>query len=468
MLYTRGRRRVLATAAVVGGGCYYWLLSSLLYTEYGAFYVFAGKITWAADCPNLKEVGGIAFNEASNAASSVVFDKSPLLETIGRLAFRAFKGNVQLVGEFPRLSSIDEYVFYDNSASTSAVVINNAPLLETIGKYAFYGFKGNVQLVGEFPQLSYIGSSAFKVAQNPASRVEIECRSDEGFRLGGSAFTFFKGTHVGDGEQTATPTSTASSTIPAMDATTTTAAGTAIDIPTSLLLKPIKRSQGSPRLYVDGSPEDRQAVADGLNAVLSDGTKSVNSSFALIVITGLLRVDGTEEDCNAVAAGLNGVSHGTKSVKRIVCYDYDWMGRGDWALQTDEGEDVNVLNAVLNERANSELARVTLDADGWGAFGNSTATSKAGGMSAGAVVGVLFAIIAVVGVGAAAFKFRHKLVTMGRKDGGATEPGLALTMNTQHPEDSDFAPSTVGLITPQWRMCPGFVPTPGEEQNPSG
>jgi len=166
--------------------------------------------------------------------------------------------------------------------------------------------------------------------------------------------------------------------------------------------------------------------------VLSDGTKSVNSSFALIVITGLLRVDGTEEDCNAVAAGLNGVSHGTKSVKRIVCYDYDWMGRGDWALQTDEDEDVNVLNAVLNERANSELARVTLDADGWGAFGNSTATSKAGGMSAGAVVGVLFAIIAVVGVGAAAFKFRHKLVTMGRKDGGATEPGLALTMNTQY------------------------------------
>ena len=166
--------------------------------------------------------------------------------------------------------------------------------------------------------------------------------------------------------------------------------------------------------------------------MLSDGTKSVNSSFALIVITGLLRVDGTEEDCKAVAAGLNGVSHGTKSVTMIACYDYDWMGGGDWALQTDEDEDVNVLNAVLNKRANSELTRVTLDADGWGAFGNSTATSKAGGMSAGAVVGVLFAIIAVVGVGAAAFKFRHKLVTMGRKDGGATEPGLAVTMNTQY------------------------------------
>lgn len=27
----------------------------------------------------------------------------------------------------------------------------------------------------------------------------------------------------------------------------------------------------------------------------------------------------------------------------------------------------------------------------------------------------------------------------------------------RHPEDSDFAPSTVGLITPQWRMCPGCV-----------
>ena len=73
-------------------------------------------------------------------------------------------------------------------------------------------------------------------------------------------------------------------------------------------------------------------------------------------------------------------------------------------------------------KANSELARVT----------GSTATSKAGRMSAGAVVGVLFAIIAVVGVGAAVFKFRHKLATIGRKDGGAAKPGLAVTMNTQY------------------------------------
>jgi len=207
-----------------------------------------------------------------------------------------------------------------------------------------------------------------------------------------------------------------------MDTTTATAAGTAIDIPTSLLLKPIKRSQGSPRLYVDGSPEDRKAVADALNDLLSGGTKSANSSIALIVITGLLRVNGTELDCKAVAAGLNGVSHGTKSVNMIACYDYDWMGGGDWALQTDEDEDVDVLNAVLNERANSELSRAA----------GSTATSKAGGMSAGAVVGVLFAIIAVVVVGAAVFKFRHQLATMVRKDGGATEPGSAVTMNTQY------------------------------------
>ena len=197
-----------------------------------------------------------------------------------------------------------------------------------------------------------------------------------------------------------------------MDTTTAIAAGTAIDIPASVLLKPIKRSQGSPRLYVDGSPEDRQAVADGLNAVLSDGTKSVNSSFAFIVITGLLRVDGAEEDCKAVAAGLNGVSHGTKSVTMIVCYDY---GGGDWALQTDSDEDVDVLNTVLNERANSELARVA----------DSTATSKAGRMPAGAVVGVLFAIIAVVVVGAAVFNFRHQLATMVRKDGGAPKPNPA-------------------------------------------
>eukprot|EP00729_Bicosta_minor_P001962 gene1962-31262_t len=157
------------------------------------------------------------------------------------------------------------------------------------------------------------------------------------------------------------PTTTTETTNP----NTVTGATLQRDDPASvLLLKPIKRNP--PRLYVDGSPEDRQAVADGLNAVLSDGTKSVNSSFALIVITGLLRVDGTEEDCNAVAAGLNGVSHGTKSVTMIACYDYDWAGGGDWALQTDSDEDVDVLNAVLNERANSELARVA----------DSTATSK--------------------------------------------------------------------------------------------
>jgi hypothetical protein len=204
------------------------------------------------------------------------------------------------------------------------------------------------------------------------------------------------------------------------------------DDPASVLLKPIKRGEPS-RLYVDGSPEDQQAVADGLNAVLSDGTKSVNSSFAFIVITGLLRVDGAEEDCKAVAAGLNGVSHGTKSVNMIECYDY---GGGDWALQTDSDEDVDVLNAVLNERANSELARVA----------DSTATSKAGRMSAGAVVGVLFAIIAVVVVGAAVFKFRHQLATMVRKDGGATKPGSAVTMNTQYEPNLTDAPGILNAI----------------------
>jgi hypothetical protein len=224
-------------------------------------------------------------------------------------------------------------------------------------------------------------------------------------------------------------TVTTSFATPAVDTTTAIAAGTATDIPASVLLKPIKRNP--PRLYVDGSPEDRQAVADALNAVLSDGT---NSSFASIVITGLLRVNGTEEECKAVAAGLNGVSHGTKSVTMIACYDYD--GGGDWALQTDSDEDVDVLNAVLNERANSELARAA----------DSTGTSKAGRMSAGAVVGVLFAIIAVVVVGAAVFKFRHQLATMVRKDGGATKPGSAVTMNTLYEPNLADAPGILNAI----------------------
>ena len=183
-------------------------------------------------------------------------------------------------------------------------------------------------------------------------------------------------------EESTTDTSSATATAIAASTTMPTAA---IDIPASVLLKPIKR--GPPRLYVDGSPEDRQAVADGLNAVLSDGTKSVNSSFALIVITGLLRVDGTEEDCKAVAAGLNGVSHGTKSVNMIVCYDY---GGGDWALQTDSDEDVDVLNAVLNERANSELARVadsTATSKNNNSTVNASSTSSTSSRSAGKIVG---------------------------------------------------------------------------------
>ena len=215
------------------------------------------------------------------------------------------------------------------------------------------------------------------------------------------------------------PTTTTETTTP----NTATGATLQSDDPASVLLKPIKRNP--PRLYVDGSPEDKQAVADGLNAVLSDGAKSVNSSFALIVITGLLRVDGTEEDCKAVAAGLNGVSHETKSVTMIACYDYDWMGGGDWALQTDSDEDVGVLNAVLNERANSELARVT-DSTSTSKNNNSTvnasSTASTSSRSAGKIVGgILGGLVLLCALLALAYYYYYYYRAQGAN--GAKERG---------------------------------------------
>ena len=159
--------------------------------------------------------------------------------------------------------------------------------------------------------------------------------------------------------------------------------------------------------------------------MLSDGTKSVNSSFALIVITGLLRVDGTEEDCKAVAAGLNGVSHGTKSVTMIACYDYDWMGGGDWALQTDSDEDVDVLNAVLNERANSELARVadsTATSKNNNSTVNASSTSSTSSRSAGKIVGgILGGLVLLCALLALAYYYYYYYRAQGAN--GAKERG---------------------------------------------
>eukprot|EP00729_Bicosta_minor_P020826 gene20825-28826_t len=113
------------------------------------------------------------------------------------------------------------------AAGLQRLVVDTGSALETIGDQAFSAFKGNVQLVGEFSRLSSIGGYAFLSASNSASRVEIECRSNEWLVNVYQAFLDFKGTRVPDGEQvvcittTTTPT-TITSTVTTATATTTT------------------------------------------------------------------------------------------------------------------------------------------------------------------------------------------------------------------------------------------------------
>lgn len=199
------------------------LLSSLLHIEFMAFHDFAGKITWSADCPNLKELGEEVFSSSFSSAASTVTFETPMtpLETIGLGAFKDFKGEIAFNATFPKLKEVGFEAFYRASNPTSSVVLDNALLLMTIGEEAFSYFKGNVQLVGEFPRLSSIGDLAFAHASNSASRVEIKCRSDEGLRVG--TWHAFDGTRVPDGEQVKciAATSTASTTTATITTTTT-------------------------------------------------------------------------------------------------------------------------------------------------------------------------------------------------------------------------------------------------------
>eukprot|EP00729_Bicosta_minor_P022710 gene22710-30303_t len=263
-------------------------LNALLHIEYNAFNSFAGKITWTADCPNLKEVGRGAFNLASNAASTVTFGGSlTSLETIKDYAFNKFKGEIAFNATCPLLKEVGYRAFADASNPASTVVLNNAPLLETIGQEAFYDFKGNVQLVGEFSRLGTIGGHAFRSVTNSASRVHIHCRSDEGLTVSSSdrfdAFDNFGGTHVSDGEKvgcsdyTTSTTSTTTATISFFSTVTATSATTVSDTATNF-----------PKLNVDGSAsnaatDDDPSVAPtaAINAT-AGGDGSTSSKYGVV------------------------------------------------------------------------------------------------------------------------------------------------------------------------------------------
>ena len=145
-------------------------LESLLYIERAAFNWFTGKVTWTAECPNLKEVGEDAFSDEKDAGSKVI--------------------------------------------------LSNAALLESIDQYAFKDFSGIIEVVGSFSRLKDIGLRAFFSAFNSGSRIEIKCRSDGGLTVDQS-FDDFGGTHIPGGEQIACSDTTTTTTITTTTTTTT-------------------------------------------------------------------------------------------------------------------------------------------------------------------------------------------------------------------------------------------------------
>ena len=187
-------------------------LISLVYIEKSAFFKFEGKITWTADCPNLKEVGTGAFDSASNIDSTLTFGGTlKSLERIKYAAFAFFKGKITFNAACANLKEVGNYAFMGLTAA-STVVLNNAPRLETIGVKAFDSSKGNVQVVGEYARLRFIGAKAFGNAVNSASRVEVKCASDGGLEVDSSAFDGFGATRVEAGEQIGCMPTTTSST----------------------------------------------------------------------------------------------------------------------------------------------------------------------------------------------------------------------------------------------------------------
>lgn len=213
-----------ASAVTIGGQ-----LDSLQSIGDYAFDDFRGKITWTADSPNLREVGTGAFTFTPNPASTVTIGgELKSLQSIGRRAFDGFKGKVTFTAECPNLKVLGGQAFSFTSNPDSRVVLSNAPLLETIGYGAFQAFKGIIKVVGEYPQLKFIGNVAFN-ALDSRSWIEIKCRSDEGWEVDTNAFKDFGGTHIRAGEQVVCNTTTTTTTT----MTSTSATSTTVTITTT-------------------------------------------------------------------------------------------------------------------------------------------------------------------------------------------------------------------------------------------
>eukprot|EP00729_Bicosta_minor_P012375 gene12375-6579_t len=141
-----------------------------------AFTAVKGVLTInAGDCAELTTIGGEAFKEVSNPASSITFGALPNLKDIGDSAFAAVKGVLTIdAGDCAELTTIGSRAFYSllfsNPAST--ISFGALPNLTSVGSEAFANMKGVLTInAGDCAELTTIGDEAFNAVSNPASSI---------------------------------------------------------------------------------------------------------------------------------------------------------------------------------------------------------------------------------------------------------------------------------------------------------
>eukprot|EP00729_Bicosta_minor_P020141 gene20141-3422_t len=129
-----------------------------------AFSYMEGVLTLQlGDCAKLTKVWGGAFQYVANAASVVSIGATPVLQSVGGIAFRYMKGVLTLqLGDCVQLTNIGEGAFYSLANAASFVSIGVAPLLQSIEDNTFYSMQGVLAInVGACPNLVSIGKEAF-------------------------------------------------------------------------------------------------------------------------------------------------------------------------------------------------------------------------------------------------------------------------------------------------------------------
>ena len=146
-------------------------------------------------------------------------DDCKSLVRIERSAFRYMSGKLTIHCTLGKLTHVGGYAFHDASNTASSVTLSSALLLEDISDYAFQLFKGAITISGRFRALTEIGHGALHSASNPANSIRIACSSPGGLTVQEFAFYDYEGTHYDRREgmpciddSTTTSTSTATGT----------------------------------------------------------------------------------------------------------------------------------------------------------------------------------------------------------------------------------------------------------------